>query len=83
MIEPLDIEALPDCRLRITFSDGVEGVADLSDLAGKGVFAIWLESGAFERARIGRGRAIVTIVLELLVTPLHYGTTRRHGSPPI
>ena len=31
-------EARPEYRLRVRFSDGVEGEVDLSDVAGKGVF---------------------------------------------
>jgi hypothetical protein len=43
------IEARPlkDYQLWIKFSDGVEGVADLTDLAGKGVFSAWKKPGFF------------------------------------
>jgi len=40
-------------RLALTFDDGVEGTVDLSYLAGKGVFACWLEPGVFGAVRIG------------------------------
>jgi hypothetical protein len=40
-------------RLRLTYDDGVEGDADLSHLAGKGVFKAWLEPGLFEQVEIG------------------------------
>jgi hypothetical protein len=36
-------EPLPGFQVRVTFDDGVEGVVDLSDLVGKGVFARWRE----------------------------------------
>ncbi|MDZ4860467.1 MAG: DUF2442 domain-containing protein [Candidatus Hydrogenedentes bacterium] len=39
-------------RLDLTFDDGVSGIVDLSHLAGQGVFARWLEPGAFEDVRI-------------------------------
>lgn len=39
-------EARPDFRLWVRFVDGVEGVADLSDIAGKGVFRRWTENPA-------------------------------------
>lgn len=38
---PTAIKTLPDFRLWMRFSDGVEGAADLSALVGKGVFERW------------------------------------------
>ena len=46
-------EALNDYKVRVTFSDDTQGVADLSDLVGKGVFALWKDYDAFRRVRIG------------------------------
>jgi hypothetical protein len=40
-------------RLELTFDDGMHGTVDLSDLAGKGVFALWLDRSAFEKVSIG------------------------------
>jgi hypothetical protein len=40
-------------RLDLTFDDGTRGIVDLSDLAGKGVFALWMNRSAFEDIRIG------------------------------
>lgn len=37
------VQARPDFKLWVRFADGVEGEADLSDIAGKGVFARWTE----------------------------------------
>ena len=34
------------------FDDGVSGEVDLSDLAGRGVFSSWLQSGMFDQVRI-------------------------------
>jgi len=45
--------ALIQISLALTFNDGVCGTVDLSDLAGKGVFALWLDRSAFEKVRIG------------------------------
>ncbi len=39
--------------LELTFDDGVHGTVDLSDLAGKGVFKLWLDRAAFESVHIG------------------------------
>jgi hypothetical protein len=45
--------------LELTFDDGVSGSVDLSDLAGKGVFAAWLDPSAFARVRIGSSGELV------------------------
>jgi hypothetical protein len=39
--------------LELTFDDGVRAAVDLSDLAGKGVFAFWIDRKAFEAIHIG------------------------------
>ncbi len=58
MLRPVRVTPLSGHRLRILYSDGVEGEVDLSHLAGKGVFAIWKGPGVFERVSIGPGGAI-------------------------
>jgi hypothetical protein len=45
-------------RIRLQFDDGVEGDVDLSDLAGRGVFAIWMDRARFERVGIGEGGSV-------------------------
>jgi hypothetical protein len=47
------IEVLQGYRLSLTFDDGASGIVDLSHLAGKGVFARWLDRKQFEQVRIG------------------------------
>ena len=41
------IKSLDGFRLWLRFSDGIEGTADLSDLAGHGVFSAWNTPGFF------------------------------------
>ena len=48
-----DVEVLGGYRLGLTFDDGVKGIVDLGDLAGKGVFSLWEDRRAFERVAIG------------------------------
>jgi hypothetical protein len=43
----IEAKALPEFRLFLRFDDGASGVADLSALAGRGVFSSWLRSGVF------------------------------------
>ena len=47
------IRVLDGCRLALTFADGTHGVADLSDLAGKGVFSAWNDQTVFAQAAVG------------------------------
>ena len=58
MLRPVEVKALPDYRLWVKYSDGVEGEVDLSHLAGKGVFALWDDYAAFEKVYIGSHREI-------------------------
>ena len=47
----IEARALDNFRLWLRFSDGYEGVADLSDLAGKGVFTAWSTPGNFDKVK--------------------------------
>lgn len=44
-----DVKALEDYRIKIKFDDGLEGRANLSDLAGEGVFSSWNVPGEFAK----------------------------------
>ncbi len=58
MIKPISVTALPQYRIHIAFSDGVEGEVDLSDLVGQGIFEAWKDQEVFEGVHIGSGRQI-------------------------
>jgi len=45
-------KVLDNYRIWLRFDDGVEGVADLSGLVGKGVFAAWRDYEFFRRAYV-------------------------------
>lgn len=53
-----EVKALQDYRILVKYSDGVEGVVDLSELVGKGVFALWQDYREFEKVYIGPGGEI-------------------------
>ncbi|GAB4407623.1 MAG: hypothetical protein Kow00123_20570 [Anaerolineales bacterium] len=55
---PVEVKPLENYRIWIKFSDGCEGVVDLSDLAGKGVFALWNDYQEFQKVHIGPGGEI-------------------------
>ncbi len=58
---PVLIEAKPleKYRLSVKFSDGVQGVIDLSEFAGKGVFALWNDYGQFKKVKIGSSGELI------------------------
>jgi hypothetical protein len=53
MFRPAQVRALPNYKLWVRYSDGVEGEVDLGHLVGKGVFALWDDYSAFEQVYIG------------------------------
>lgn len=52
-LRPVAVEPRAGFCIWLRYADGVEGVVDLSDVAGKGVFAAWLDRDFFEDVRIG------------------------------
>jgi len=46
------VQLLAQYRVKIRFSDGVEGEVNLSDLVGKGVFALWNDPAQFARVTV-------------------------------
>ena len=54
-----EVKPLINFRLHVKFSDGAEGEVDLSEFAGKGVFALWNDYNQFERVMIGSSGELV------------------------
>ena len=54
-----EIKPLEKYRLNIKFSDGVQGVVDLSEFAGIGVFALWNDYSQFEKVKFGRSGELI------------------------
>ena len=48
-----EVKVLSEYQVDLVFDDGVRGTVDLSDLVGKGVFAIWRDYGVFKQVEIG------------------------------
>lgn len=57
--KPISVRALAGYKLWLQYSDGVEGVVDLSHLVGKGVFSFWNDVAAFQKVHIGDHGEIV------------------------
>ncbi len=53
MPRPIQVKPLGSYQLWVRFSDGVEGIVDLSHLAGQGVFALWNDYREFQKVHIG------------------------------
>lgn len=60
MFRIAQISGLSGYKMFIRFTDGVEGVVDLSHLAGKGVFSIWQVPGCFESATVNPETGAIT-----------------------
>jgi len=58
MPTPIEVRALDNYRLWVKYSDGIEGVVDLSDFVGDGVFALWNDYREFQKVHIGPGSEI-------------------------
>ena len=57
-LRPVAVKARDGFRIWLRYADGIEGEVDLSHLAGKGVFAAWLDRPFFEEVHIGGGNGI-------------------------
>ena len=55
----LKVKPLEDFNLYVKYSDDVEGKVDLSEFAGKGVFALWNDYSQFEKVTIGSSGELV------------------------
>ena len=53
MIRPVKVMALPGYKIRVTYADGVTGVMDLSDVAGRGVFTPLKDEAFFKKVYVG------------------------------
>ncbi len=58
MIRPIAVEPRDGYCIWVRYSDGIEGQIDLSDMAGRGVFAAWNDRAFFEAVRVAEGGAI-------------------------
>ncbi|MCE2434094.1 MAG: DUF2442 domain-containing protein [Candidatus Latescibacteria bacterium] len=59
MIRPIAVEPRDGYCIWVRYSDGIEGEIDLSDMAGRGVFAAWNDRTFFETVCVAEGGAIV------------------------
>lgn len=55
---PVEVKALAKYQVWVRYSDDVQGIVDLSEFAGKGVFQAWDNDGLFDKVAIGEGGAV-------------------------
>ena len=55
---PVEVKPLTNFRIWLRYEDGTEGTIDLSDVAGRGVFAAWNDPAFFRSVRLGSHGAI-------------------------
>ena len=53
-----EAKPLEKYKVFLRFDDGVSGVVDLGDIAGRGVFEAWRRDGIFEQVRITKVGAL-------------------------
>lgn len=51
-IQVTAVKALDKYKIQVAFNDGTQGIYDLSDCAGKGVFKVWEQPGYFNKVFI-------------------------------
>ena len=49
----INVTVLQNYKVRLEYADGEKGIADLSHLVGKGVFALWNDYNTFQNIKIG------------------------------
>ena len=50
----IDVSPIKEFKIKVKFSDNAEGVIDLSDLKGKGVFSVWNDENVFNSVFIDK-----------------------------
>ncbi len=58
MIRPTEVRPETGYRVWLRYEDGAEGVVDLSDLGGRGVFQPWEDRDVFEAVRVNESGAL-------------------------
>ena len=83
MVRPTEVRAVERYRIWLRYEDGTEGEIDLSDLAGRGVFAAWDNPGVFAEVKLGSHGAIEWPGdLDLCPDALYLGLRRKRPDGP-
>ena len=78
MIEAVDVAPRDGYRIWLRYSDGASGEVDLSDMAGRGVFRVWLDRVFFEKVHVSdHGSIAWSDDIELCADALVHGADRQ------
>jgi hypothetical protein len=82
MRRPVKVEPLSGYRLRVRYADGVEGIIDLSNQVGCGVFAPLRDEAFFRSVRIGdQGQIAWSDDLEICPDSAYLEVTGKIAAP--
>jgi len=80
-IRVTSVKALEKYKIFIQFSEGSEGILDLQNLAGKGVFKIWDLDDNFQKVFISNESGAITWPEEIDIDTLNAYFTIKNISP--
>lgn len=69
MFKAIEVKPLDHYRISLKYDNGVAGVADLSHLAGKGVFSLWNDYSLFRQVYIDPGSGAIAWNNEIDLCP--------------
>ncbi len=83
MKRPIKVEALSGYRLRVTYPDGAEGVINLADDVGRGVFTPLADEAFFHTVHIGQfGQIAWSEDIEICPDAVYYEVTQTPATEP-
>ena len=78
MVDLVDVKSRGKYKIWLRYSDGIEGLVDLSDLAGRGVFKQWDDSDVFAAVHVTESGAVAwTDRLDLCPDMLYMRVTKK------
>ena len=84
MKRPIRVSALPHDRVAVVFSDGLEGIIDMSTSVGRGVFAPLSDPRAFARVYIGdRGQIAWSEEMEICPDAAYLEVAAQAAGDPV
>lgn len=84
MKRPIQVTPLSGERIAVVFSDGVEGVIDMSSSVGRGVFAPLADPEVFARVRIGdRGQIAWSEEMEICPDAAYLEVAGQSAGEPV
>lgn len=58
MVELVDVKSKGKYKIQLKYADGIQGIVDLSDFSGRGVFKQWDDADIFDAVQIDESGAV-------------------------